>query len=96
MGCKKRPELVGQPHSTWSIKKFANDYDQYFDKTTFSKDGKLLRLAPFQAFHFIWQEYNKDGSINGNLKNIVKSKQNLFKRGFANQSDANFIVILKY
>jgi DNA helicase-2/ATP-dependent DNA helicase PcrA len=92
MGCDSRPELVGEPHGSWNVKKFDMDYDQYFDKTTFDSKGILIPIAPYQAFHFTWLYYNKDGkTINGNIGNIIKSKKALFKKGYANQSDANYI-----
>lgn len=100
MGCDSRPELVGEPHGPWNVKKFDMDYDQYFDKTTFDSKGILIPIAPYQAFHFTWLYFNKDGkTINGNIGNIIKSKKALFKKGYANQSDANYIslkVLEKY
>lgn len=93
MGCKERPELVGEPHSTWSIKKYDRDYDQYFDKTTFNISGHLIQIAPHQAFPFTWNYYNYDGSVNRNIQNIIDSKKKYFSKGFANQSDANYIAM---
>lgn len=91
MKCKQRPELVGEPYSTWSINRFERDSHQYFDKTTFDINDNLIMIAPNQAFHFIWNYYNKSGEINGNILNIIKSKMTLFAIGYANQSDANYI-----
>lgn len=99
MKCSKRPVLVGEPHSNWSHKLFATDYSQYFDKTSFNINDELIRLAPHQAFHFIWNYYTQAGKLNGNIKNIINSKWNLFSKGYANQSDANYIslkVLEKY
>lgn len=99
MGCKSKPELVGEPHGPWNVKKFDMDYDQYFDKTTFDSNDLLIAIAPYQAFHFTWLYFNKDGNINGNIANIIRSKRLLFKKGYANQSDANYIslkVLEKY
>lgn len=93
MGCKERPELVGEPHSSWSVKKHEHDYDQYFDKTTFNISGHLIQIAPYQAFPFTWNYYNIDGSINGIIQNIIDSKNKYFGRGYANQSDANYIAM---
>ncbi|WP_162927180.1 UvrD-helicase domain-containing protein [Flavobacterium anhuiense] len=94
MGCESRPELVGEPHSAWSMQRSEYDYNQYFDKTTFDSQGNLLAIAPYQAFHFNWNYFNADGkTINGNIANIIKSKYDLFKKGYANQSDANFIAL---
>jgi superfamily I DNA/RNA helicase len=99
MNCNKRPQLVGEPFSIWNINRPYNNYDQYFDKTTFDNSGLLIRLASHQSFHFIWDYYNKQGKVNGHIQNIINSKFYYFKKGFANQSDANFIslnVIKKY
>jgi len=93
MGCIKRPELVGEPFFPWTVKKFEFDYDQYFDKTTFDINGELIRIADPRSFKFIWKYKNRDGSRDGNLKRIYGSKMRLFQRGFANQSDSNFIAL---
>ncbi|WJS93370.1 ATP-dependent helicase [Flavobacterium johnsoniae] len=99
MGCPSRPELVGEPHGPWSVKKFDKDYDQYFDKTTFNSEDILIRIAPYQAFHFKWNYITIGGTVNGHITNIINSKWALFKKGYANQSDANYIslkVLEKY
>ncbi|MGY6545163.1 MAG: UvrD-helicase domain-containing protein [Cyclobacteriaceae bacterium] len=93
MGCKQRPELVGEPYSTWSINRYARDPHQYFDKTTFDFNDNLIMIAPHQAFHFRWIYLNKSGEINGNIQNIINSKNDLFRVGYANQSDANYIAL---
>jgi superfamily I DNA/RNA helicase len=91
MRCDKRPELVGEPHSSWNVKKFERDYDQYFDKTSFDINGDLISISDSREFNFIWNYKNKDGSINGHIKKILMSKEKYFKRGVANQTDANYI-----
>lgn len=91
MNCKQRPELVGEPYSTWSINRYERDPHQYFDKTTFDINDNLMMIAPHQAFHFIWSYYNNSGEINGNIQNIIQSKNALFRIGYANQSDSNYI-----
>lgn len=93
MKCEQRPELVGEPFSTWSINRFERDSHQYFDKTTFDINDDLIMIAPNQAFHFIWNYFNQSGEINGNIQNIINSKKSLFKVGYANQSDANYIAL---
>lgn len=93
MGCKQRPELVGEPYSTWSINRYVRDPYQYFDKTTFDLNDNLIMIAPHQAFHFKWIYLNKSGEINGNIQSIINSKKALFKVGYANQSDANYIAL---
>lgn len=99
MECPNRPELVGEPHSTWSIKKYPQDYAQYFDKTTFDINDKLIQRAPAQSFHFEWKYYNNSGAINGNIQNIINSKLEFFKKGYAIQADANYLslkILIKY
>jgi len=99
MGCDSRPELVGEPHGAWSIKRHDRDYDQFFDKTTFDSNDQLTAIAPYQAFNFIWKYHNNNGQVNGNILAIIRSKKALFKKGYANQSDANYIslkVLQKY
>ena len=95
MDCKERPELVGEPHSSWSVKKFKNDPDQYFDKTTFNIENHLIQIAPSELFKNVtWKNYySQDGTINGNIQNIIDSKYKYFKLGYANQSDANYIAL---
>ena len=93
MGCKQRPELVGEPYSNWSINRYKRDPHQYFDKTTFDLNDNLIRIAPYQAFHFKWNYLNRNGEINRNIQNIINSKNALFKVGYANQSDANYIAL---
>ncbi|HEY5535457.1 MAG TPA: ATP-dependent helicase [Ignavibacteria bacterium] len=90
----RRPILVGEPYSLWNIQRPFNNYDQYFDKTTFNIDGYLMMISPAQAFHFKWDYYNKKGEVNGHIQNIINTKHHYFKKGFANQSDANFIALM--
>ena len=94
MHSSRRPILVGDPYATWNLQRPYHNYDQYFDKTTFNIDGFLIMIAPAQAFEFKWNYYNKNGDINGHIKNIIDSKKYFFKKGFANQSDANYISLM--
>lgn len=93
MKCSIRPVLVGEPHSNWSHKLYPTDYSQFFDKTSFGINDELIRLAPQQAFFFIWNYYNKQGKVNGNIQNIIDSKRKYFSQGYANQADANYIAL---
>jgi superfamily I DNA/RNA helicase len=93
MKCPIRPVLVGEPHSNWSHRLFPTDYSQYFDKTSFNIADELIQLAPHQAFHFIWKYYTNAGKLNGNIQNIINSKWKYFSKGYANQSDANYIAL---
>ena len=93
MGCKSQPTLVGEPHSIWSLKRYNNDPYQFFDKTTFDVNDKLIKIAHSLAFPFVWKYYNKDESVNKNIQNIIEAKFELFKQGFATQNDANYIAL---
>lgn len=99
LGCKCRPVLVGEPHGTWSGGRYERDYNRHFDICSFDIAGNLIpTTANMQAFGFSWSN-NKGGNINGNVKNLEKSKKKLLKAGYATQSDANFfamIILEKY
>ncbi|WP_165357658.1 UvrD-helicase domain-containing protein [Flavobacterium beibuense] len=98
MGCPSRPELVGEPHGSWNTKRYERDYDQYFDRTTYNIKGEIIPLAPYQAFHFKsvffgLKYYKNDKTVNGFIKGIIDSKERLFKKGYANQADANYVAL---
>jgi len=86
MECGKRPELVGEPHSYWSwpVGYGINRLYQYFDYYSFDCNGNMVELKDFNNIYpdtdkvFLRSEY-------------CRVKNNLFKKGFANQADANYI-----
>jgi Superfamily I DNA and RNA helicases len=92
MKCGKRPTLVGEPHGSWTLRHYERDPQQYFDKCSFDINGELIRLAPPQSFGFSWKR-NKNGEVNGHVKNLLASKKALILDGYANQSDANYIAM---
>lgn len=92
MGCKCRPTLVGEPYGAWKAGKYERDYDKYFGITSFDINGNLFPTADQQQFHFSWKT-NNDGSINGHVANVLKVKENYFKKGYANQADANYFAM---
>ncbi len=89
MGCNNRPIQVGEPHQAWTVRKFERDYDFYFDKVSYNINGELIKLIPDQGFKFKWN--NGDGSQSKHVENLKKSKAHYIKRGYANQTDSNFI-----
>lgn len=93
LGCDCRPILVGEPHGTWKGARYERDYYQYFDICSFDISGNIVRTSNSQAFGFSWAN-NKDGSTNKNVINLKKAKIELLKKGYANQSDANYFAML--
>ena len=93
IGCKCRPILVGEPHGTWSGGNYERDYNRHFDICSFDIMGNLIPTTDnTQAFGFSWKK-NKDGNINGNVRNLINSKENLLKKGYATQADANYFAM---
>lgn len=92
MGCDRRPTLVGQPHSNWTIKRWDTDEYQYFDKTTFNLNGELIPLVPKVAFKYIpWSKYyTKSGKVHGSIQKLINVKHEFHKKGYATQADANY------
>jgi len=92
MKCNKRPTLVGEPYGSWIWRNFDRDPNQYFDKCSFDVNGELIPIAQAQSFQFSWKK-NKNGDLNGHVKNLLKAKHVLVALGYANQSDANYFAM---
>lgn len=90
--CKGRPTLVGEPHGIWSGGRYERDPNQYFDVCSFDINGELFPTGNPQSFHFSWKN-NKDGSVNGNVLNLLSAKKSMLEKGYANQSDANYFAM---
>lgn len=90
--CKNRPILVGEPHGIWSGGRYERDPNQYFDVCSFDINGELFPTGNPQSFHFSWKN-NNDGSINGNVINLLAAKKSLLEKGYANQADANYFAM---
>jgi DNA helicase II / ATP-dependent DNA helicase PcrA len=89
--CESKPVLAGEPAYSWKIKDFDRDYRQYFDKVSFDIDGNIITKGPIGEFFFgKLKKYNKNGSINGHYKKIESMKKRFLRRGYANQSDADY------
>ncbi len=70
--------------------------DGYFDCTTFDINDKLIPIVSPREFHFSFSGSNyfkNDGSPIKRVQDIIDSKFKLFKYGYANQSDANYIAL---
>lgn len=94
MGCNHRPILVGEPHSTWNVKRYENDYDQYFDIVSYDSDDKLLYPEIQGTFFFPYKQiYLKNGSESQHASNLRKTKTKYWKLGYANQHDANYFAL---
>jgi DNA helicase-2/ATP-dependent DNA helicase PcrA len=90
--CNKRPTLVGEPHGIWSGGRYERDPNQYFDICSFDINGELFPTGNPQSFHFSWKN-NNNGSVNGNVLNLLESKKSLLGKGYANQADANYFAM---
>lgn len=77
--CKSRPTLVGEPHGIWTGKYFS---DSLFDNISYKIDGSFYAINE-RVMPTNWQD---------NL-NIIRSKKNINKGGFATQSDANYFAM---
>lgn len=91
MGCEQRPVQVGEPHQAWNVKRYDRDYDFYFDKVSYDINGELIKLIPAQDFEFKW--YNGDGNPSKHVENLKNSKASFIRKGYANQTDSNFIAM---
>jgi len=111
MNCNKRPEIVGEYcHNRiyWEKKrKYGyNDYCtfidpiEHFERVSFDMQSKPINIGNFKDFNFSWNKiYKNDGNYIKRVQEIVDSKFELFNKGYANQSDANYFslkVLQKY
>jgi len=77
--CKDRPVLVGEPHGIWTGKYFS---DSLFDNISYKIDGSFYAIND----RIMPQNWS-------NNTNIIRSKKNINKGGFATQSDANYFAM---
>ncbi|MBI9063500.1 MAG: ATP-dependent helicase [Marinilabiliaceae bacterium] len=110
MDCTRRPEIVGEHcHNRmyWkNPRKYARGFCTYidpmeqFENVSFDLFGTPIPVAPAQAFNFSWNKITtKKGEYIKKLQDIIDAKENSFKDGYANQSDANYFclqVLQKY
>jgi len=94
MGTNRRPVLVGEPHGTWSVKRYQTDYDQYFDIVSYGINEELLYPEIQGVFYFgyskIFKNNGEESQHGANLRNM---KQKYWKLGYANQHDANYFAL---
>lgn len=62
MECENRPQLVGDPHGSWTAGRFERDYDKYFDKVSYGVNDELIYPKIQGTFHF---GYNKIFKLDG-------------------------------
>ena len=91
LNCTKRPTLVGAPHSSWAIKRFERDYDQYFDKISYGVNDELVFPNIPNLFFFPFKQFYKiDGSESQHAVNMRAVKKRYWAKGYASQDDANY------
>ncbi len=112
MECEARPEVVGTEFNQWydydsskrnRFSQKITDPNYYFDKVSFDKNDVLLRLLPYNSYHFgkaKWDNmYKANNEYKKEISDLIECKKKYFKEGKANQSDANYIslkVLKKY
>ncbi len=81
------------------------DPNYYFDKVSFKvTPGNIetpFPLMPSTSYHFSWEnkQFKKDGTYNKRIQDIINIKKEHFKKGKANQADANYfanLISIKY
>lgn len=91
LNCDSRPKLAGEPVYPWKyVERYDHDPDQYFDKISLDINGEISRISKVD---FKWQKVKKDGNDDKNYLNVEKMKKRFFKKGYANQSDANYFAM---
>lgn len=94
MGCKDRPVLVGEPHSSWNVKRYNNDYDQYFALVSLGVSNELLYPEIQGIFFFNYSQiYLKTGQESKHAESLRASKVKYWKLGYASQHDANYFAM---
>ena len=106
MRCKERPEIVGTVYNKWFDydpkkrnfdKSKIVDPNYYFDKVSFNLNNTLLRLLPYQSYHFGKSDWDiphkKDGSYKKIVSDLLIMKHHHFNEGKAIQSDANYLAL---
>lgn len=82
IGYDKKTTFVGKPYSHWSG---SDKWDKFFDKLTFSKEGRLdRRLVPNNKFP---PDKNTMRTIKIHKRELIKQK------GLVIQSDANYFAM---
>ncbi len=94
MNCKKRPVLVGDPHSSWSYCSHEKCYEQYFDIVSYNIDDSLLYPEMSGAFFFGYSKiYKNDGTESKHALHLRDAKKRFWCDGYANQADANYFTV---
>ena len=88
LGCRKRPELVGEPHGTWHGR---NWHESHFCNVWIDINGnkKIKDLTSIR------NNRNRDKQI----QKILNAKESLLKAGYSSQHDASYfsmVILEKY
>lgn len=88
LGCKNRPILAGAPVYPWKVRERDRFHNQFFDKISYDIEDNFhkIKQVPFKL-------YEKDGSKTVHYNHIKKMKKMFWKKGYVNQSDANYFAM---
>lgn len=94
MKCARRPVLIGEPHSSWNVKRYDTDYDQYFDILSYGINEELTYPEIQGTFFFPYSQiYKADGTESKHAEHLRATKNKYWKLGYANQHDANYFAL---
>lgn len=79
LGCRKRPELVGEPHGPWHGRNYS---EKIFDNVSFDMNGNFIALDKLRMpKNWVSNQY------------ISSAKRRLLGSGFAIQHDADYLAM---
>lgn len=81
LNCKERPQLVGEPHSTWSSEYYKNEQ---FTNISYNIDG---------TFKIFDEKKYPTRSRETLYPQLFSAKKSLNNKGYATQSDANYFAM---
>lgn len=96
MKCSETPQLVGEPYGSWhaSIGRGKDAYNQYFDKITFSINGRIIPTTPLFPNPFIFDPGSfKKENPDGHIRNLIMIKKDNWAKGYFTQADAHYIAL---
>ena len=88
LGCNGRPILAGDPVYPWKVKDNDWFHSQFFDKLSYDdeRDFYKIKQTPFKL-------YERDGSKTEHYNHVKRMKKMFWKKGYVNQSDANYFAM---
>lgn len=91
LNCDCRPKLAGEPVYPWKYKKkWPIDPNQYFDSISLDINGEIIKTSHID---FKLQKFKKDGTEDKRFLSVERMKNQFFKKGYVNQSDANYFTM---